>query len=389
MSDRHVLVRIAEKDDPVVVLRDAGVAVPGWCNGAGVCGLCRVRIATGMKHSVSEADRSFLTSAQLKSGWRLACQMAPGEYVLEPMFSTTERVVVRTPEDIVDRSLWPGRVGPGIALDLGTTTVMCTVFDGHGSPGTVFCIPNRQAVFGANVIDRLTAARQPAQRKKLQELATDSLSTVVTAALERHQMNHWAWIGIVGNTAMHHLLAGLSTATLSAHPYVPEDDGFEWREIRLQTNSSHGEIEAALVPPLGGFVGSDALAASALVRERLKRQCWVLIDIGTNCEVVLGIEDHLFYSSAPAGPAFEGGHLSCGMLAANGAVERISEREGEIRWSMIGEGRPVGLCGAAAVDFLAKSGFESLRCMARRYLNPTAESNSANVASQDSVVRRS
>jgi uncharacterized 2Fe-2S/4Fe-4S cluster protein (DUF4445 family) len=279
--------------------------------------------------------------------------MVTGEYLLESAISTSERAVARAPEDIVERFLWPGRVGPGVALDMGTTTVMGTIFDRHGNPGTVFYAPNRQAVFGANVIDRLTAAQQPEQRRRLQELGTDSLSAVVTAALEHCDMDYEAWIGVVGNTAMHHLLAGLNIATLSAYPYVPADDGFEWHGIRLQTDSPHGEIEAALVPPLGGFVGSDALASAAIVRQRLATQCWVLIDVGTNCEVMLCIGDRIFFSSAPAGPAFEGGHLSCGMLAGQGAVERISDRVGNIEWTMMGEGSPVGLCGAAAVDFLA------------------------------------
>jgi uncharacterized 2Fe-2S/4Fe-4S cluster protein (DUF4445 family) len=349
MTDKTVSVRITPNEAPLDVLRNANIAVPGWCNGAGICGLCRIRIRDGDTSQPSDSDRSFLSSDDLSSGWRLACQLPPGLYVLDRILFDSEQVITKEPDDIMEPTLWPGRRGPGIALDLGTTTVMAAELDERGRPGPVSCTHNRQAILGENVVDRLTAARDVVQQRSLQELALLSLSDVLALHRPRRAM----WASIVGNTAMHHLLAGLDVSTLSTSPYVPADNGFEWREIELTTGSAQGKIKGILVPPLGGFVGSDALASVALIQDRFKGSIWILIDIGTNCEVVLGLGEKIFYSSAPAGPAFEGGHISSGMLAGPGAVDRITETNGAISWSMLGEGAPQGLAGTGAVDYVA------------------------------------
>jgi uncharacterized 2Fe-2S/4Fe-4S cluster protein (DUF4445 family) len=253
----------------------------------------------------------------------------------------------------------------GLAVDLGTTNAAGFLVDlQSGERLGTLGIENPQSSFGADVVSRVNhairagggaAELQAAAAIGIGELARD-LCEAAGAAVEEI-----VEIAVCGNTAMHHLLAGLPVAQLGRAPFVPAVTSS--LEIKSRDLGLPGAI-AYLLPNIGGFVGGDHVAVLLATQEEWRGRTALVVDIGTNTEVSLIDPQGISTVSCPSGPALEGGHISCGMRAAEGAIERVYARHGRLEVTTIGEAPPVGVCGSGVVDAIAA--FRALELIDRR-----------------------
>ena len=241
-----------------------------------------------------------------------------------------------------------------LAFDIGTTTVVCYLLDGRNGAvlAQASCL-NPQTQFGADVISRLQYAMQH-KDSALQSAILEALSALTKEAAQKAGIlpEQITLAAIVGNTAMHHLLLGIDPKPLTVPPYMPLNrDAMELPAKGLLPISPAGTLR--ILPNIAGFVGADTAGCLAAVRFDRLDKLTLLIDIGTNGEMVLGDRNGFLACSTAAGPAFEGAKISCGMRGTAGAIDRVWLEQGEIKYHVIGETTPLGLCGSGLLDLTA------------------------------------
>jgi len=252
----------------------------------------------------------------------------------------------------------PGCRTLGLAVDLGTTNVAGFLVDlASGARLASLGIENPQVAWGADVISRMNHAIQgPAQAAELRQAAT----TAINATAHDLCLSIGAStadivdVAICGNTAMHHLLLGLPVRQLGRAPFVAAvRDAMDVKARDLDLATCPGAY-VHLAPNIGGYVGSDHVTALFATQELWHGGTTTLVmDIGTNTEISLIHRGDILSASCPSGPALEGGHISCGMRAAEGAIERVTVADGRLKIGMIGNRQPVGLCGSGVIDVMA------------------------------------
>jgi uncharacterized 2Fe-2S/4Fe-4S cluster protein (DUF4445 family) len=245
----------------------------------------------------------------------------------------------------------------GIAYDLGTTTVVATLLDlSTGTPLAVASMLSKQQPFGADVITRISAVMMdPAALGTLARLAHESLAELTTEVCTQAGVDpaDVCEVAIAGNATMTHLALGIDPEPLGVAPFIMSTRLLP--EVRAADLSLpvHPQARAFCFPAFGAYVGGDitsGLLASGMDRDSRTR---LFIDIGTNCEIVLGNRDWLLATAAPAGPAFEGAAIRCGMRAADGAIEVVTMTPDAVTLQVIGDVPPAGLCGSGLVDAVA------------------------------------
>ena len=244
----------------------------------------------------------------------------------------------------------------GIAFDLGTTTVVATLLDlSTGTPVAVESMLNKQQPFGADVITRISATMMdPGALDKLQQLATETLGELARTVCDRGGVrpDEVYEVAVAGNATMTHIALGIDPEPLGMAPFIMATRLFPEvlaADLGL-AGIVHPRARAVVFPSFGAYVGGDitaGLLASGMDRDARVR---LFIDIGTNCEIVLGNRDWLLATAAPAGPAFEGAAIRCGMRAADGAIEVVTITADELSLKVIGDVEPQGLCGSGLVD---------------------------------------
>ena len=245
----------------------------------------------------------------------------------------------------------------GIAFDLGTTTVVATLLDlATGTPLAVASMLNKQQPFGADVITRISATMMdPAALDTLGRLAHETLAELAGEVCAQAAVDpvEVAEIAVAGNATMTHIALGIDPEPLGVAPFIMAARQLpEVLAADLQV-PAHPRARAFMFPAFGAYVGGDitaGLLASGMNRDARTR---LFIDIGTNCEIVLGNRDWLLATAAPAGPAFEGAAIRCGMRAADGAIEVVSITADSLSLRVIGDAGPAGLCGSGLVDAVA------------------------------------
>jgi len=245
----------------------------------------------------------------------------------------------------------------GIAYDLGTTTVVATLLDlNTGTPLAVKSMLNKQQPFGADVITRISATMlDPNALEKLSSLAQETLNQLTQEVCIEAGISplHVYEIAIAGNATMNHLLLGIDPEALGVAPFIMSSADFpdvNAAEIGIEI---HPRAKAVILPSLGAYVGGDIIAgalASGMDRDKRLR---LFIDVGTNCEIVLGDGEKILATAAPAGPAFEAASIKCGVRAASGAIETIKITDGQLIIGTIDDAPAVGICGSGLVDACA------------------------------------
>ncbi len=245
----------------------------------------------------------------------------------------------------------------GIAYDLGTTTVVATLLDlNTGTPLAVKSILNKQQPFGADVITRISATMlDPDALSKLSSLAQETLNQLTQEVCAEAGVNplHVYEVAIAGNATMNQLLLGIDPEPLGVAPFIMASADFKDVEAVDIGISIHPRAKAVIMPSLGAYVGGDIIAgalASGMDRDKRLR---LFIDVGTNCEIVLGDGEKILATAAPAGPAFEAASIKCGVRAASGAIETIKITDGQLVIGTIDDAPAVGICGSGLVDACA------------------------------------
>lgn len=241
-----------------------------------------------------------------------------------------------------------------LALDLGTTTLAASLIELPGGRRLAMTgSMNPQRRFGADVVSRLDAAIH--SDDVLREMSQSIRSEIRRLAAELCVTSGIPWpdirqIAIAGNPAMQHILLELPVKTLAFPPYRPLFT--TGRHLTAAELGWGGDADVYLFPMPGGFVGGDTVAFlyGQLASCHLSRTPALYLDMGTNGEIALVSGDTIWATSAAAGPAFEGGNLSCGMAALPGAISSVCIDGEKVRLTTIGVSVPIGICGSAAIE---------------------------------------
>ena len=315
-----IAVRVDEGSTLLQARIAAGLTPDAPCGGKGTCGKCRVVV---------------------KGQQVLACRTPVTEDM--EVYAAGEGAARILTEGTGARIIPDGTDKYALAFDIGTTTVVAYLLDGEtGSILAQGSRMNPQSQYGADVISRIQYAL-----KEDPEAMSACIRTAMVELAEKVigdagvPLSEVTAAAIVGNTAMHHLLLGIDPKPLVTPPYMPAV--FEAREMGI----------ARILPNIAGFVGGDTVGCMVATRFDELEELTLLIDIGTNGEMVLGNKNRRIACSTAAGPAFEGAKISCGMRGAEGAVDHVTLKDGKLSHHVIGDVAPRGLCGSGLLDLVA------------------------------------
>jgi uncharacterized 2Fe-2S/4Fe-4S cluster protein (DUF4445 family) len=321
------------------------------CAGRGTCGKCKVLVEMGV-HPPDEIELANLTSGELAIDNRLACRAR----VQDDAKVTLAPIMVYSNKIFRDSTSYKRSDAPlGLAIDLGSTTVAAflTMLDtGQVCAGAASL--NQQTVYGADVISRLAAATDdPADAERLHKLALASINQAVDSLkLSLGVRQRVKRATVVGNVAMHHLLARLPLKTLAELPFQPHSRTSLRDATHLMGSIFPKGAQVSLPPLIGGFVGSDALACLAFFGFDDPPGPMATIDLGTNGEVMITDGQRIVTGSTAAGPAFEGVNISCGTRAVDGAIVRTRIEGSVLTFDTIGDEPPVGLTGSGLLSVI-------------------------------------
>ncbi len=308
-----------------VILARAGL-IDAPCGGQGTCGKCRVTI---------DGRQVLACRTTVDGELTLTLPQAPSPQI--------------TP--------LPGR---RVAFDIGTTSLVCCLLDAGGRILNQATCQNPQASFGADVISRLWAARAgegAVLTVLIRRAMTDLLLRLCSTPAEIEI------ISVVGNPAMQQLFLGLPVENLAQVPFVPVLCKSEFLDA-APIFPLCPQARLLTVPDISGFVGADTVAGILACGLHEAEEMTLLVDIGTNGELVLGSKNRLIACSTAAGPALEGANIHFGMRAEPGAIDHVWLEKGELRYSVIGGGTAKGICGSGLLDAVAAA--QSLGLLNRR-----------------------
>ena len=261
--------------------------------------------------------------------------------------------------EIVD--VQPGdtsHINYGIAIDIGTTTVVASLLELETSKVVDSeAIYNTQMKFGEDYIQRIIYAIQNDALGEMQRSIVTDINNLISTLIKRNSINLGDITAIVtaGNTAMHHFLLGLDPERIRKEPYIPTANfipPIRANQIGIDINS-RGLLYT--LPSVAAYVGADITSGAVAIRLDKEESPSLFIDIGTNGEVVLGNKEWMVCCSASAGPAFEGSGIKHGMRAAKGAIEIMHiTKDFEVSYSAIGNIPPRGICGSGLLDCIAE-----------------------------------
>lgn len=323
------------------------------CGGHGRCGKCKIK-ARGEISAPADAELKLLSTDELNDGIRLAClTYALGECEIETFDeSRKERIV--TGGDLPEFKIAPAFEKYGVAIDIGTTTLAARLYDRAGKLLADASCLNPQQKWGADVISRIEASLDGKSRdlsKSIRE-AIDSLIFEL-AAIGGIDSKNIDGAVVTGNTVMLSLLAEESVEPFSHAPFdVKRLFGETITAESLELSAINEQTPIYFPPCISAFVGADTTCA-ILATELCKDNTALLTDIGTNGEIALWHNGKLSVCSTAAGPAFEGVGISMGMRGSDGAIDKVVIVNGTLNAHVIGNVRPVGICGSGLVDAVA------------------------------------
>lgn len=336
-NDDIRLVEGKEGETLMEILQHAGIYLNAVCGGRGTCGKCKVRITEG-----------------LEPGIYLACKTMPNQACTVFLTDEDGFVVVTESESSdeeksVEIFLESGTGRCGIGVDIGTTTIAMQLieFDSEKIVDTYTAI-NRQRAYGADVISRIQASNE-GKKEQLKQSILDDLETGVRELLARNRVTVEE-MGISGNTTMIHLLMGYSCETLGVYPFIPVNiKAIETDYSELFGNNRY-TFHIRILPGISTYVGGDIVAGLLTCGIDKKAKVSMLIDLGTNGEMVIGNKDRILVTSTAAGPAFEGGNIMCGMGSIPGAISHAVYKDHRFEVETIENKAAMGICGTGVID---------------------------------------
>lgn len=337
MDGRETVIPAQTGETILEALARAGIAVSAPCGGLGRCRKCAVR-ATG--------ELACEDGARLDGQTVLACRTRlTGDARVRVSESKAE--ILKTGVSAGEET--DGEAGLGVSVDVGTTTLAAYLVE--RSTGRVLASDarlNPQRPHGADVISRLSFAIESEENAALlQREILAAIDEMTRSMLERagRAGEEIRCRALVGNTVMMHLLGGYPARPLAFAPFTPAYTALHEKEL--------GGVRTILGGCISGYVGADTLAAALACGLDERDENAMLIDIGTNGEIMLKKDGRCFACSCAAGPAFEGAHIACGTGAVAGAIDHARVENGEIVYTTIGGGEATGICGSGLIDLTA------------------------------------
>ena len=324
----------------------AGIIINSVCGGGGKCNKCQVLIAQQDKPVLAcqyHVDQDMVVTIPDSSRFF-------EQKILEEGLSLKELRTDRAPAKAGENDF-------GIAIDLGTTTVVAALIDlATCRTAATASRSNPQIAFGDDVISRIEYTRANSNGLiTLQKRIVDCINELIVelcniAEIDKRRICE---LTIAGNTTMQHLLLGLPVLPIAQAPYVTEFTSSFNKTPESLGIDINPEGNIYVMPIIAAHVGGDALAVTLATAMRHSEEINLALDIGTNGELVLGNKDRLIACSTAAGPAFEGARIKHGMRAAPGAIEHVNIIQ-DVDVSVIGDVEPVGICGSGLVDAVAE-----------------------------------
>lgn len=333
------------------VLHEYGVEFP--CAGNGTCGKCKIKLLEG-DIEVDDKHQKALKRLRLGNEWRLACFCKCYEDVTFEIDQYNSIILAdETTFDITPQK------GFGVAVDIGTTTVVAQLLNLEtGAILGVEKMRNPQSKFGADLISRIQKALE-GNELELTQILRLNVGKMIQNLIDAAQVT-LSKVVLVGNTVMQHSFCGFSLKPLSSYPFDTPNGGMQKLETLSLGWNFKVDGDVLFYPSIGAFVGSDILAGIVSTRLFEKKEYSILVDLGTNGEIVVGNKDRILCASTAAGPAFEGANISQGMQATTGALSSISKSNNDLQYHIIGGGYPRGICGSGLLDAIAMLRKESV-----------------------------
>ena len=372
VKEKMIIDRSKQQKNLLEMLQEKNEYISAPCNGNGICGKCIVRYKSGATEPTKQ-DREFLSEKQLEQGYRLACQSYPTEeYKVEiPELEETIEVLSQWENQRTEEILKNTAEGTaektenaiyGICIDIGTTTLAALLVNLETEADCQTAVSvNHQRAYGSDVLSRISASNG-GKKWEIQRCIRQDLQKLIRELLQKEKITEQQIqrIVIAGNTTMCHLLRGFSCETLGVAPFLPVD--LSWMEGSAADFLGMKELDTKVVilPGISAFVGADIMAGIAKMNMHRSEGYHLLLDIGTNGEMVLGNCRHMYVTSTSAGPAFEGGNISCGMASIPGVISHVfMEETGKAGFQVIGETdgenkkqQAIGICGTGMIDLV-------------------------------------
>lgn len=367
-----IKIEVPEGESILQSARAAGIPINTLCSGNGACGKCRVKLDFPERlNAITLTEKLSLSEKQIAEGYRLACLTnVQGDMKVWVPEESMRDWAPASKEGARELNLisYPARPefaqsdsDLGIAVDLGTTTLAGYLHNMRSQKclGSA-AVPNPQMDYGADIMSRLYYAKKSGGAEALRKALFEGIDHLVITLLRdaKCDIQDIQRISVVGNSVMHHCLLGYDLTSLTEPPFSPRTIG--WLTLKAKEFQTHyspnfcPETEVDLLPLAGGLVGSDLLAGLLAAGLHQSSDVFLYLDLGTNNEVALGNREKILVSSTSAGPAFEGGALSCGMRARPGAIDHVSLSGEDAVIRTIHHLPPEGLCGSGAVSLLAE-----------------------------------
>jgi len=322
-------------------LRDNNIYVTAPCAGQGKCGKCKVLIH---KSSSFNSDYREVTACKtyIESDMHITIPQANNALIQSESYFPDLQIAYDSNE--VNSF--------GIAVDIGTTTIVVYLEDLHAHKNIDNqSFLNPQKAFGADVISRIQYAQNEENISELQHALLSELRLSISSLASKNnlELQQIAKTTITGNTTMLHLFLGVDPSSLASYPFDPvfiEEKNLSGEELNL-IEASSSEIQ--LIPSISAFIGADIVAGIAATELTDEEHYALFLDIGTNGEMALGNKSQLLCCATAAGPAFEGAKISCGLGGVSGAIHQIDESG----FKTIDNASPTGLCGSGLIDLVA------------------------------------
>lgn len=316
------------------------------CGGIGKCMSCAIRFVYGAPEMTSDDERA-LDFSEMRNGWRLGCKCVISKdcKIQVPKRLVSEINSIGAPQSAEELPL--DKTNIAIAVDIGTTTIAATAVElNTGKVLRQRTWTNGQLKYGADVMSRIKASID-GHGEELQKLVENDLMAVGTKIIGPDFLTHR--VVISGNTVMTHLLLKYPVDGMAKYPFVP----YTMEAKKFRENGR----DIYCMPSISAFVGGDIVAGLYYIKQRAKarnkeNESFLLVDMGTNAEIVLFDGNRYYCSSASAGPALEGSSLSCGVASVNGAINHLAIQDGKVKYTTIGGEKPIGLCGSGVIDLV-------------------------------------
>lgn len=314
--------------------------------------------------SLSDLDRIYREISHKFNNVHISTNLANLKHLSEVMRDSNFKITVTVAfkNDVLDIiTVEPGdttKINYGFAFDIGTTTVAGQLVDLNNKNilGTRIAF-NKQALYGSDVITRIIYASNPEGLAKLSEAVLDNINEIILdlSRDKKIALSDVYCVVCAGNMTMMHLLLKIDPTNIRKAPYIPTTAVFEAIHAPEAGIEINPKGIAAFLPGVTTYIGGDIVSGVVACGLAESDDLSLLIDIGTNGEIVLGNKEWMMGAAASAGPAFEGSGLECGMKAVKGAIQKADiDKDLNTRVVTIGDGKPKGICGSGYIDLLCQ-----------------------------------